>query len=137
MPPGRGSKPPRYPRVFAMLGVAAVVGLLALLDLPICPIAAAFGQPCPACGLTRAALALLLGNVREAFAFHPLVFAVLPLVGAAAIVVVWPKAMARLGQLPGLPWLAGGFLVLLVAVWIARFAGAFGGPVEVLGPVWR
>lgn len=32
------------------------------------------GVPCPACGMTRAALLLLLGKFKEAYEMHPLVY---------------------------------------------------------------
>lgn len=37
-----------------------------------CYFKAILGIPCPGCGLTRAYLALLKGNLKEAFYYHPL-----------------------------------------------------------------
>ena len=34
------------------------------------------GFPCPGCGLTRAALALLKGNFKEAFQIHPFIYVI-------------------------------------------------------------
>ena len=45
-----------------------------------CPIRFVTGIPCPGCGLTRAALALLHFNPSLAFYYHPMIFA-LPLFG--------------------------------------------------------
>ena len=54
---------------------------VALLDLTIgrCPIRAATGVPCPACGLTRAWTAVLCGDRRLAFDRHPLWWLMPPL----------------------------------------------------------
>jgi hypothetical protein len=113
--------------------VLAVLGWAGVL----CPMAAVTGHPCPGCGLTRATLALLGGHVSEAVALHPLSPLVSPLlVGFLAyggVVYVrrgrWPATEGRAGtRVAG----AGVALwVLLLAVWIARFYGAFGGPVAV------
>ncbi len=45
----------------------------------ICPFAIATGHACPLCGGTRAAAALLDGDVAAAWTLHPLVFAIVPL----------------------------------------------------------
>ncbi len=44
-----------------------------------CPLKWATGIPCAGCGMTRAVLALLRGDLRSALYFHPLVF-VLPVI---------------------------------------------------------
>jgi len=120
-----------------VLGLAGLAGLLLLFEIPLCPTATLFGIPCPGCGLTRATLALLSGNLRLAFQLHPLVFVLAPLLvgvaGAAA------AGYVRGSSGPGPTWVAGrlatrlawGLLGLVLAVWIARFFGAFGGPVPV------
>ncbi|MBN1607712.1 MAG: DUF2752 domain-containing protein [Polyangiaceae bacterium] len=115
-----------------------------LLDVPLCPLAGLLGWPCPGCGLTRAALALLGGHFAAAWKFHPLVFVVLPcaaVCGARAIVEL--AARRRSGNTRRtrcadgrrrdrlLSMIAGLGLALLLGVWIARAFGAFGGPVAV------
>jgi hypothetical protein len=122
------------------LRVGAAFGVLLLLvtmRVPMCPIAIVTGHPCPGCGLTRATMALLDGDLQEAMRLHPLAPLVSPLVagvvawGAIAYVVVgrWPamrgRAAARMAAAGIALW------VVLFAVWIARFLGAFGGPVAV------
>lgn len=37
-----------------------------------CPVSALTGIPCPACGLTRASIAFVKGDIHAAFAYHPL-----------------------------------------------------------------
>lgn len=43
-----------------------------------CPFRFLTGIPCPGCGMSRAALALVTGHVGAAWAYHPLVFVVIP-----------------------------------------------------------
>jgi hypothetical protein len=91
-----------------------------------CPFALLTGIPCPGCGLGRATLALLSGDPRQAFHFHPLVFVALPALGGFG----W-LAFSSVRNERVVTALAGALLVATVGVWIARFEGAFGGPVSV------
>ena len=124
----------------ALLG--AFVGALALAlwtQFPLCPMASSLGVPCPGCGLTRATLALLRGDVRTALHFHPLVWLLMPLfigfMGSVAFDLVRDTSKPRR---PLVPWnnraitaAASVILVLTLGVWLARFAGYLGGPVPV------
>ena len=122
-----------------MLGIAAGCGLLVWLRVPFCPLASLLGIPCPGCGLTRATLALLHGQLGAAYALHPLVFVLSPLfiasVCSAALTYVRGP---RSGQRPN-PWLASrsasvlatALLVLTLGVWGVRFLGYLGGPAPV------
>jgi hypothetical protein len=119
--------------VVVALGIAAV-----RFEVPVCPAALLFGIPCPGCGLTRATLALMSGDVRRAVDFHPLVFVLAPLffgaLGAAAVSFVrGPAPHSGRAWLTGRAVTAAGWslLALVLGVWIARFFGAFGGPVPV------
>lgn len=128
-----------------MLACAAAFGVALMLRFGLwrCPVAELFGVPCPGCGLTRAALALAVGDLERALGLHPLSPLVLPwfaLVAAGALV---RGTARRAGLEPGAAprWVDGVaraleraaplLLVLLVGVWVARFFGAFGGPVPV------
>jgi hypothetical protein len=68
-----------------------------MLNLPSwqCPILHATGVPCPGCGLSRAIVLLLRGELRESIRFHA--FApIFLLVGIAlAITVVLPESMVQ------------------------------------------
>jgi hypothetical protein len=110
--------------------------LVFVTSLPaLCPLRIALGVPCPSCGITRATRLALGGDLGAATAMHPLWFLVDPYVGAIAIVQL--ATYARRGEFLPLDKnrsvkLAGQVLLaLLLAVWVARFFGAFGGPCPV------
>lgn len=118
-----------------VLAYGAVLGLFAS-GLPLCPTAAVAGFPCPACGMTRASLATLRGEVAAAFALHPLVFVALPVLALVGVLASRRYIVEGRFELP--PVLGrrlGPFFVVIyvamVALWIARFFGALGGPVPV------
>lgn len=118
---------------------ATCVGLALWSGFPLCPLAGSFGIPCPGCGLTRATLALLHGDVRGALRLHPLVWLLSPLfvafVGALLLELLRdperPRARSRHSSTRAVSLLALALLVLTLGVWLLRFAGYFGGPVPV------
>ncbi len=126
------------------LGRAARLGLVALafvaavaFDVPLCPFAILTRHPCPGCGLTRGTLALLHGHLGDALRFHPLVPVVTPLV---VLVFGWNAfSYVRRGRWTAVEGLQGRWLTratailgaVMLAVWVARFLGALGGPVAV------
>ena len=125
----------------ALACLAGLVGLAIHTDFPLCPLASSFGIPCPGCGLTRATLALLHGDVRAALHFHPLVWLLAPVfalfVGAALLELLRPPGTGPWRASP-IRWRGRGtnvaaiaVLVLTLTVWLARFAGYFGGPAPV------
>ncbi len=57
-----------------LLLLLAVVSLMQVSGVG-CPIRFLTGIPCAGCGMTHAALSLLRGHFTEAFAYHPLCFA--------------------------------------------------------------
>jgi hypothetical protein len=129
-------------RALVAAGLVALAFALALLDTPLCPTAFFFGVPCPGCGLTRATLALLHGDFAAALRFHPLAPLLAPLfAGALAKVLIDYVRGGQPRPAPG--WwtsrtttlFASGLLALILGVWVARFAGYFGGPVPVES--WR
>ena len=122
----------------ARLGLVGLAFAAAVaFDVPLCPFAILTRHPCPGCGLTRATLALLHGHLGEALRFHPLVLLVSPLV---ALVLTWNAVSyvrrARWSAVEGVRgrWIttaAAAIGALMLAVWVARFLGALGGPVPV------
>lgn len=116
----------------ALLAAAALV--LWIVPWP-CPVRFVFGIPCPSCGMTRAARAALSLDFAGATHAHPLWFVVLPALGAFAALELGSYVVRGrtfgLDRRRAVRLVATGIVVLLVCVWIARFFGAFGGPVPV------
>lgn len=123
-----------------LIRVAAVLSGLAglvLVGVLRCPFAMVFRIPCPGCGMTRATLRLLELDLEGALRFHPLVLVGLPLVAAVfgvnSIVFVqtgrWGYVEGRMSK--PVTALFTVLAVITFGVWIARFFGAFGGPVPV------
>jgi hypothetical protein len=129
---------PGWPKraLFMTLALTPLVGAL-FLQMPICPTAAIFHVPCPGCGLTRATFAALRGDIALAFEFHPLVFIVTPIylgvLGSLALGYVRGGANAPGKRFSQIVTLLALFLFFsLFGVWLARFFGAFGGPVPLV-----
>jgi hypothetical protein len=122
----------RVGRLLYLVVVTAPLVVLFALDRPVCLTAMVLRRPCPGCGLTRATIELLHGHVAAAIALHPLAPIVSPLVlGGFAI---GAARYIRTGRTDFKPWVAVAASImaaLLVAVWLARWIGAFGGPVPV------
>jgi hypothetical protein len=122
-------------RAAIVVACGTVVTAILLAPIRLCLVASLFHVPCPGCGMTRAALALLRGDFGRAFSFHPLAIVLVPFVGAIFARQImcyvrtgnaWSKPLPR--------WIepvAAGLVVLLVGVWIARWCGLLGGPVSV------
>ncbi len=87
------------------------------LGIP-CVFHQATGLYCPGCGMTRAALALLQGEVPQAFRFNPLVFCLVPLFAAYA-------AASRKGMKRTSMALMGAMLTATVAFGVLRNVPAF------------
>lgn len=122
-----------------MITLTCGFAVIVVERLPFCPMATVLGIPCPGCGLTRATLALLHGNIRAAFALHPLVFVLAPLFAAAITSAAFGYVRGpRLQRTPNL-WFASRsatliatvLLVATLGVWAARFLGYLGGPAPV------
>lgn len=104
-----------------------------------CPSAGWLGVPCPGCGLTRAARALLTGNVGEALRLHPLVFVAAPALLALSSSMLLSHFRKDSADAPGgsalwariWTWGAALLVAALLLVWVLRFLGYFGGPAPV------
>jgi len=118
--------------------VAAIYGAVAALvasKAPLCPMAKVVHQPCPGCGLTRATLELAHGDFAAAFALHPLSILISPLFVFVVLKLtksyIWTGRMISKRE-PAWVYPAWGVLSLvMIALWAARFLGAFGGPVAI------
>lgn len=137
--------PPLFPaqrlwRIGVVIGAALLLALLALgrnhgfhLTSPVsCALKGLTGLPCPLCGGTRAAEALLRGDVALALHLNALAIPAVALCLAVAAVLLWEGVrgravtnwsalFSRLG--PFLPIL----LLLLFLWWIPQLAGALRG----------
>lgn len=113
-------------RLRPALPAVVICALLALIPFPTCILRLALHIPCPACGLTRAALCLLRLDFAGAQRFHPLAIALAALaaITAALAFVTSEAAWRRI-----LKWSLGAAGLGLMLVWLLRFAGLFGGPV--------
>ena len=100
-----------------------------------CPVRTLIHVPCPTCGMTAALRALVHFDVSGAFHANPLSFVVLPFVAVLVAMELggfvvtnkfgtWTNKSAV--RIAGITMCAALFLV-----WIARFFGAFGGPIRV------
>lgn len=144
LPLSPAPRPPPKPldvriRRFALtiLGAAGLFSLLYAKAVP-CAFALMFHRPCPGCGSTRAVLCLLHGDVHGMTRFNPLGPVIALLIGIMALQSL--VSVARFGDFRdagegkiGVVVKRGIFLVFVLefGLWIARFFGAFGGPVPV------
>lgn len=114
-------KPIEKSRYFPIL-VFVVVGLLSLLanvllHESICLFIRIFGVPSPACGMTRAYISLMQGDIREAMLYHPL-FWLPPLICLLA----WFRRLSE-----RIIFIS---LFLLLGVWVTRLITMFPHQVE-------
>jgi hypothetical protein len=97
-----------------------------------CPVLLVAGVPCPTCGVTRAFLLALHGDVVGATRMHPLMWLAVPVtllfLGAELLGYARTRTWGGSRRIPLSNVLMLGTAVLLFALWIARFAGYFGGP---------
>jgi hypothetical protein len=115
--------------------LAALGGAVLLSPVKLCFMANALHVPCPGCGMTRATLALLRGDLALALALHPLSPVIAPV--TIGLFVTQALSYVRTGEPFGtrrvprtLERLAAFLVMLLFGVWLARFFGCFGGPVS-------
>jgi len=138
----RGSLTPsfglRLRRAFGAGLLLAGAGLVLLSGVVHCPIALVLGVPCPGCGTTRAARALLACDFSRAFRIQPaapIVVLALALLAARGVWLVAREGHARsvsegkFGRALIGALLASALLEL--CVWTVRWFGLLGGPLPV------
>lgn len=124
-------------RALVLLALSCVAAVVAFTPVKVCTFAFLFHVPCPGCGLTRAATALLHGDLATATHMHPLAVLVVPACAVLGIsnatTFLVRGEFVRMERWNGRWATAAGLIlvVLLFAVWIARFCGFFGGPIAV------
>lgn len=99
----------------AAAAIACYTILMHLFFHAFCPMVIVTGFPCPGCGMTRAVFYLLVGNVRESIAMHPMA---LPIVGIA-LYFLWNRYIIGRNA-KGMKGLIAAALVLLVLCYIWR-----------------
>jgi hypothetical protein len=120
-----GRRHSRSVRELALLWCAATLGTLALTPLwptltsllrP-CAFRALTGLPCPTCGTTRAALAVLRIDLGAAWAVNPLAtVAFLGFLAGGLVAPVWVWAGGPLPRLSPRAWRVAAFVLLLAAL---------------------
>jgi hypothetical protein len=107
--------------------------LMVFAPLPICPTRNWLHIPCPGCGATRAIFMALRGDLHGSFHIHPLAVPAAVLILPSAFIalrgIVTTGIPAPLPRWLRLIWYV--FVGALIALWLARFAGMFGGPVPI------
>lgn len=125
-------------RALIAIGVQVGIALVLLSGVINCPLAAIFHVPCPACGSTRAARAILAFDAVGALRANPVAPLAVALFFALGVRAVWlvfrDGSLRALGEGPVARLLVRLLLIavaLEIIVWAARFFGFLGGPVPV------
>lgn len=92
--------------IFGLVGLLSIA-VNVLFQESICLFINVFGIPSPACGMTRAYMSLLQGDIRAAWIYHPLF--IMPIL--ICVLAFYKKLSQPVIIL---------FIVLLLAVWILR-----------------
>ena len=127
--------------IVVVLGMFAPAGLAVLYTYPPaefgfypgCYFNTLTGLHCPGCGATRAAHALLHGDVSQALAYNPLFVLTLPLlvvVGLRFLVDLWTGRPSPDRRLPR--WCVYSILGLILAFWVLRNVDVY--PLNLLAP---
>ncbi|MCL2699370.1 MAG: DUF2752 domain-containing protein [Defluviitaleaceae bacterium] len=106
-------------KIYLALAAVGVLALAAerLFFINICPVYSLIGIPCPSCGMTRAWISALRGDLRMALGYHPL-FWIIPLLPFLA---VDNKRFNKFAKTAAVV-----ILVLFIVVWMVRMAAFFG-----------
>ena len=98
-----------------LAAVACWFGCASGVDIAACRFKLLTGLPCPTCGATRAALALLTGHLADAWRFNP-VMTCAYLVGPLWLIIRYLTGRrVVIGLTPRARWVAVGLLILAVA----------------------
>ena len=87
-----------------------------------CQIVLLTGFPCPGCGITRAAISMLLLHPVQAFRYNPSICLWIPFV----IVIAW-KRYFQIGRIRGLNWILSLVAIGTILIYIWRLLHEFPG----------
>ena len=124
-PAGRGKGRGRWTPLLLLLLVGGSAAAVSLAPVhAACGFRVVTGAPCPGCGMTRACLALLRGDVAASFSLHPMAIPV-ALVAAAALALAVHEGATGRPTFRGLAERrAGTFAVVLLSsfalLWVVR-----------------
>ena len=109
------------------MAFVAFVGYTIIVNLifhAFCPVVIVSGFPCPGCGITRAAVSLLIGRWQQAWQLNPVIFAV------ALTIIYFCANRYLLGKkAAGIKWMVGAVFVCLIGVYLVRMCVFFPGRV--------
>lgn len=111
-----------YRRLKPVIPVAVIAGLLGLVPYTTCLVKIVFHAPCPGCGMTRATLRLLHGDVMGSLRFHPVALpGAIVLAVACVLALALPEAHPAWDRFVRITLTAFG--VALLIAWALRFFG--------------
>lgn len=101
---------------------ALICSLLALVPTTTCLMKIATGRPCPACGMTRASLRLLHGDLHGSVTLHPLALPAVLALGVTVVLALTLRPQHPLWERFVRTEL-GVFAFAFLVVWVVRMAG--------------
>lgn len=104
-------KSKRKEKIIILVCIGIYAGILLLLNKG-CPTKMLLGISCPGCGMTRACLAVLRFDFKDAFFYHPL-FILVPFMGIAFL---WKERFPK--RLLRAFWI--GISIIFILVWLYR-----------------
>lgn len=109
-----------FERLKPVIPVAVIAGLLGLVPYTTCLVKLIFRVPCPGCGMTRATLRLLHGDVLGSLGYHPVALpGALGLVVASVLALTLPDGHPAWDRFVRVSLSALG--VALAVAWGLRF----------------
>ncbi len=108
------------PNGVAILAILAGTFFVITLDGPSCLLRRTVGIPCPGCGMTRATLALLRLDFAAAFAYHPLVYIIVPFIIVLSVLLITGRTTIKKST----PYLIA-IMACLVIVYMVRMVLLF------------
>lgn len=95
------SKP--YYKLYVFIFLFFIAGLTWIIlnnllmghEIILCPVRRLFNVPCPGCGMTRAAMSILDGNIQEAIFYNANIIFVLPASGSCVMIAIYDIVFSK------------------------------------------